>query len=103
MLVRLLHDGCVIAAHSTLTTASRMSKGGADFAHDKDDAVLCFHGPLIYEAHITDRVARDGPDYSKIKLYFVHYSGWNAHWDEWVPESRVLKKTPENHLLQKSR
>jgi hypothetical protein len=23
--------------------------------------------------------------------YFIHYSGWNKNWDEWVPESRVLK------------
>ncbi|WAQ97782.1 MO4L1-like protein, partial [Mya arenaria] len=23
--------------------------------------------------------------------YFVHYNGWNKSWDEWVPETRILK------------
>jgi len=72
------------------------------FAHEKEETVLCFHGPLIYEASIKDRVARDGPDFSKIKLYFVHYSGWSSHWDEWAPESRVLKNNPQNLQLQKN-
>uniref|UniRef100_A0A2K6T7A5 Chromo domain-containing protein n=1 Tax=Saimiri boliviensis boliviensis TaxID=39432 RepID=A0A2K6T7A5_SAIBB len=33
--------------------------------------------------------------------YFIHYSGWNKNWDEWVPESRVLKYVDTN--LQKQR
>lgn len=28
----------------------------------------------------------------------VHYSGWNARFDEWVPESMLLAATPENYL-----
>ena len=72
------------------------------FSFEKDESVLCYHGPLIYEAQIMDRVAREGPECSKIKLYFVHYQGWNTHWDEWVPESRVLKHTAENLQQQKN-
>ncbi|KAI9092613.1 MRG-domain-containing protein [Phlyctochytrium arcticum] len=61
------------------------------------DQVLCFHGPLLYEAkvlkaeHWTDKANHeDGP------YYFVHYKGWKQTWDEWVPESRVLKFSDEN-------
>ena len=75
----------------------------ADFRYDKEEQVLCYHGPLVYEAKIQDRVARDGPDFCKIKLYLVHYTGWNTHWDEWVPESRVLKHSDENLQVQKDR
>ena len=79
-----------------------MSEKGV-FRHEKEEKVLCYHGPLVYEAKIQDRVAREGPDSSKIKLYLVHYQGWNTHWDEWVPESRVLKHNDENIQLQKDR
>ncbi|TIB71451.1 MRG-domain-containing protein [Wallemia mellicola] len=34
--------------------------------------------------------------------YFVHYKGWKQTWDEWVPESRMHKNTPENRQKQKS-
>uniref|UniRef100_A0A674A9J9 Mortality factor 4-like protein 1 n=1 Tax=Salmo trutta TaxID=8032 RepID=A0A674A9J9_SALTR len=33
--------------------------------------------------------------------YFIHYSGWNKNWDEWVPESRVLKYVDSNLQKQK--
>ncbi|MBN3306698.1 MO4L1 protein, partial [Amia calva] len=33
--------------------------------------------------------------------YFIHYSGWNKNWDEWVPESRVLKYVDTNLQKQK--
>uniref|UniRef100_A0A7N8Y9M4 Mortality factor 4-like protein 1 n=1 Tax=Mastacembelus armatus TaxID=205130 RepID=A0A7N8Y9M4_9TELE len=50
------------------------------------ERVLCFHGPLLYEAKCVKINIKD----KQIK-YFIHYSGWNKNWDEWVPESRVLK------------
>ncbi|KAJ1531248.1 Esa1p-associated factor, partial [Nowakowskiella sp. JEL0078] len=76
------------------------------FFHE-NEKVLCFHGPLVYEAKVqTDRIftlvvkaelweekplpEENGPH------YFVHYKGWKASWDEWVPESRVLKWNEEN-------
>ena len=34
-------------------------------------------------------------------FYFVHYQGWSKHWDEWVPDERVLKYTPENNSTRK--
>ncbi|XP_024150753.1 mortality factor 4-like protein 1 isoform X3 [Oryzias melastigma] len=33
--------------------------------------------------------------------YFIHYSGWNKNWDEWVPESRVLKYVDSNLAKQR--
>lgn len=34
--------------------------------------------------------------------YLVHYQGWKKTWDEWVPESRLLKFTDENVAQQKA-
>jgi len=62
------------------------------------ERVLCFHGPLLYEAKcikISDK-AKD-----KVVKYLVHYQGWNKNWDEWVPESRVLKFNDQNQQKQK--
>nr|KAF6399374.1 mortality factor 4 like 1 [Molossus molossus] len=99
------------------------------------ERVLCFHGPLLYEAKCVKVAIKD-----KQVKYFIHYSGWNkksavrprrsektwktredivalfpvpegapsvhhplltSSWDEWVPESRVLKYVDTN--LQKQR
>ncbi|XP_024936700.1 mortality factor 4-like protein 1 isoform X2 [Cephus cinctus] len=61
------------------------------------EKVLCFHGPLIYEAKcLKSSVTRE----KQIK-YLIHYAGWNKNWDEWVPESRVLKYNEGNVQKQK--
>ena len=43
------------------------------------EKILCFHGPLIYEAKIQKVEVKDGQT-----KYFIHYMGWNKNWDEWV-------------------
>uniref|UniRef100_A0A3Q3FSS9 Mortality factor 4-like protein 1 n=1 Tax=Labrus bergylta TaxID=56723 RepID=A0A3Q3FSS9_9LABR len=60
------------------------------------ERVLCFHGPLLYEAKCVKINIKD-----KHIKYFIHYSGWNKNWDEWVPESRVLKYVDSNLQKQK--
>ncbi|XP_054711654.1 mortality factor 4-like protein 1 [Uloborus diversus] len=60
------------------------------------EKVLCFHGPLLYEAKCLKSMLKD-----KHVKYFIHYSGWNKNWDEWVPECRVLKCNEANLLKQK--
>lgn len=60
------------------------------------EKVLCFHGPLLYEAKCIKSQTKD-----KNVKYFIHYSGWNKNWDEWVPESRVLKYNDANMQKQK--
>ncbi|KAJ1978648.1 Esa1p-associated factor [Dimargaris verticillata] len=64
-----------------------------------NERVLCFHGPLMYEAKVlkaehwtgeAEDEDEEGPH------YLIHYKGWKQTWDEWVPESRVQKYSPEN-------
>lgn len=65
--------------------------------------VLCFHGPLIYEAQILDAEIWDAKSTKTEQTgphYFVHYKGWNKKWDEWVPASRVLKDNEEGRAKQ---
>ncbi|KAI8129283.1 putative NuA4 complex subunit EAF3 [Lucilia cuprina] len=61
------------------------------------EKVLCFHGPLIYEA----KALKSTTTKDKQLKYFVHYAGWNKNWDEWVPEHRVLKYNETNLQRQK--
>jgi len=61
-----------------------------------DEKVLCYHGPLLYEAKIL-KSKKEGSSY----MYFVHYQGWNKNWDEWVTEPRMLKQIAENFEKQK--
>ena len=60
------------------------------------EKILCFHGPLIYEAKIQRVEIQNG-----IPKYFIHYRGWNKNWDEWVPEARMLKFCDRNVEIQK--
>ena len=60
------------------------------------EKILCFHGPLIYEAKIQQVEIQNG-----IPKYFIHYRGWNKNWDEWVPEARMMKYGDSNVEIQK--
>ncbi|XP_050697465.1 mortality factor 4-like protein 1 isoform X1 [Eriocheir sinensis] len=73
-----------------------MEKPAVKTKFTESERVLCFHGPLIYEAKCLKVQAKD----KQIK-YFIHYAGWNKNWDEWVPESRVLKLNDANISRQK--
>uniref|UniRef100_A0A0K8SCB6 Chromo domain-containing protein n=1 Tax=Lygus hesperus TaxID=30085 RepID=A0A0K8SCB6_LYGHE len=68
------------------------------FKFQEGEKVLCFHGPLIYEAKCLQSRYDDE---EKTNKYHIHYSGWNKSWDEWVPESRVLKHNEGNIQRQK--
>ncbi|KAF9447084.1 MRG-domain-containing protein [Macrolepiota fuliginosa MF-IS2] len=73
---------------------------------DVNERVLCYHGPLIYEAKVTKPpVQHDettAPSGVPGPYYFVHYKGWKQTWDEWVPVLRLLKFNEQNLALQKS-
>eukprot|EP00117_Sycon_ciliatum_P013923 scpid79634/ scgid14397/ Mortality factor 4-like protein 1; MORF-related gene 15 protein; Transcription factor-like protein MRG15 len=60
------------------------------------EKVLCFHGPLMYEAKCLKAEIRD-----KVPKYLIHYNGWNKSWDEWVDDTRALKYTEANLEKQK--
>ncbi len=66
-----------------------------------NEKVLCYHGPLLYEAKCV-RSKREGKAGGGDFSYFVHYQGWNKNWDEWVPEKRILQINAEN-LEKKAR
>ncbi|RWS25459.1 Mortality factor 4-like protein 1 [Leptotrombidium deliense] len=66
------------------------------YRFQENERVLCFHGPLLYEAKCIKIQVKD-----KAVKYFVHYQGWNKSWDEWVPEGRVLKYNEANVQKQK--
>ena len=63
---------------------------------NEGERVLCFHGPLLYEAKCVKSETKE-----KSVRYFIHYNGWNKNWDEWVPESRVLKYNEASLQKQK--
>lgn len=45
-------------------------------AYAKDEKVLCFHGPLLYDAKITELRRIDPRDAKMGWEYKVHYKGW---------------------------
>ncbi|KAB5582575.1 MRG-domain-containing protein [Coniochaeta sp. 2T2.1] len=62
----------------------------------KDERVLCFHMEMLYEAKILDVRPGEGGEGWQFK---IHYKGWKASWDDWVPHDRVLKFNDENKEL----
>lgn len=67
----------------------------SQYKYKIEEKVLCYHGPLIYEAKCLKR-----RNENNFVQYYVHYNGWNKNWDEWVMESRILKINPQNLKLQ---
>lgn len=76
-----------------------------------DDLVLAYHGDVIYDAKVLKIDHGQGVIEQDVQAkpmkptpatqYFVHYTGWNSKWDEWVAVNRVLEVTPANRQLQK--
>ncbi|CAG0885005.1 unnamed protein product [Darwinula stevensoni] len=60
------------------------------------EKILCYHGPLIYEAKCLKVSLQD-----RTVKYLVHYSGWKKNWDEWVSDARMLKVNEVNLQKQK--
>ncbi|PWN37535.1 MRG-domain-containing protein [Meira miltonrushii] len=70
-----------------------------------NEKILCFHVGLLYEAKVLKAENWTGDDNVTKAVgphYFVHYMGWRARWDEWVPESRMLKLNEDNIQKQKA-
>ncbi|CAI2165214.1 5267_t:CDS:2 [Funneliformis geosporum] len=103
VMASILSDGSLtdVSSLSSPSSDSYDSSGNSSpnvkLRYQKGEEALCYHGPTVYVAQILDtrilytsKVGEVGPQ------YHVHYKGWNKKWDEWVPESRLLKKTQEN-------
>lgn len=72
-----------------------------DLKFAENEKVLCFHGPLLYEAKCLQAEVREVNGIPTAQ-YNVHYNGWNKSWDEWVDETRILKYNEENLNRQKT-
>eukprot|EP00088_Acartia_fossae_P005835 TRINITY_DN1263_c0_g1_i4.p1 TRINITY_DN1263_c0_g1~~TRINITY_DN1263_c0_g1_i4.p1 ORF type:complete len:374 (-),score=85.70 TRINITY_DN1263_c0_g1_i4:182-1303(-) len=83
-------------AQSGGSTAMDTSRNDDESSWSSGERILCFHGPLIYEAKIQNIEVQNGAP-----KYFIHYHGWNKNWDEWVPVARMLKYSEKNCAIQK--
>ncbi|KAF8337333.1 MRG-domain-containing protein [Cantharellus anzutake] len=78
---------------------------GSTLNYQVGEKVLCYHGPVIYEAKVLKAEIWDA---ANIKTgtagphYFVHYKGWKQTWDEWVVQDRLLKYNDESLAMQKT-
>ncbi|CAG7846147.1 SubName: Full=Related to Chromo domain protein MRG15 {ECO:0000313/EMBL:CCA70973.1} [Serendipita indica DSM 11827] len=79
------------------------SSAGPSMEFVENEKVLCYHGPLLYEAKVLKckRFHKNSPSPSKGPHYFVHYRGWKSSWDEWVHQDRMLKWDEKNLAVQK--
>ena len=64
-----------------------------ELSFEENEKILCFHGPLIYEAKVQK--CSQKTEKTAVK-YFIHYHGWNKNWDEWVSLPRMLKFNQTN-------
>ncbi|KAJ1940554.1 Esa1p-associated factor [Linderina pennispora] len=88
-----------------MTEKSGTAADNSGLAFKPNERVLCFHGPLLYEAKVLKAELWDGTDPDAPDPgphYFVHYKGWKQTWDEWVDETRALKFNEENLAKQKA-
>ncbi|ORY95014.1 MRG-domain-containing protein [Syncephalastrum racemosum] len=85
-----------MSEHSQEPTTAHTKK----LLYDTNERVLCFHGPLMYEAKILERQWMENDPEFDGPYYLVHYKGWKRTWDEWVPETRVLRWTESNLRMQ---
>ncbi|XP_065205196.1 mortality factor 4-like protein 1 [Planococcus citri] len=67
------------------------------FRFQEGEKVLCFHGPLIYEAKCLKTRRND----AGICEYYIHYAGWKKSWDEWMTDLRILKYNEQNLTRQR--
>lgn len=60
----------------------------------------------VYEAKVMNLVDAEADDPLKIK-YFVHYTGWNTRYDEWITRHRIVEivcdKSPKRRGGNKSK
>ena len=75
---------------------SKTAPSTAKAKFKEGEKLLCYHGPLLYEAKCIKIKLDSSSNYS----YFVHYQGWNKNLDEWVNDTRILKADAEHLELK---
>lgn len=74
------------------------------FDYEINERVLCYHGPMLYDAKVLKREESEQPHRATGNVgphYFVHYKGWKATYDEWLSLDRIKRYNEENLNLQK--
>lgn len=116
-------DNSDLGSKENIAGSKEDKESDDSFVYKKDETVLCYHGPLLYEGKIlkvemwdaekiawykkvknrtTPKVPKDNSFNIPGARYEIHYKGWKQRWDEWVTASRILKWTPANLALQDS-
>jgi len=81
----------------TMKVAQEATKAKAPI-YQVGEAVMAYQGsngvrPMLYEAKVLKFDDRTATTPEVPFWYYMHYKGWAAKWDEWVPEDRVRKIT----------
>ncbi|KAI9030028.1 MRG-domain-containing protein [Phycomyces nitens] len=71
------------------------------FQFEENERVLCYHGPLLYEAKVLEKQWMEEGTEHPGSHYLIHYKGWKQTWDEWVPETRVVRWNEPNLKMQR--
>lgn len=80
---------------STENKSERKSDEKTKVQFNEGEQILCYHGPLLYEAKCVKIDLKN-----KTPQYLIHYSGWNKSWDEWIESKRICKLNEENTKKQ---
>lgn len=68
----------------------------------KNEIMLCYHNLLLYEVKCVDHKMKENDSGNFHRpTYLVHYCGWSSKWDEWVDETRLVKRD-ENGLKKQA-
>lgn len=80
-------------------TPSAPSTNPGKSEYDVNEKVLCFHGPLIYEAKVLKTLFMDEPSTVTGVAgwhYFVHYKGWKQTYVQPFNQTMLLKPTHQH-------
>lgn len=88
------HSSSFAVSRYTVADMAPSSKPAAP-PYTKDEKVLCFHHDMLYEAKIIEIDSTEEGGFR----YKIHYKGWKATWDDWVPQDRIRKLNDENREL----
>lgn len=84
--------------------AEKMEKEKIDLANDfpievGDKLKVYYHEQKVtYEAKVVEISVQQGNP-----LYYVHYTGWNTRYDEWVPKERIAENLTNNKTNKRAK
>lgn len=94
LIALIFHNSRSFSADTFVAEMAPSSKPAAP-PYAKEEKVLCFHHDMLYEAKIIEIDSTEEGGFR----YKIHYKGWKATWDDWVPQDRIRKLNDENREL----